>query len=260
MLASEADAVRGPFLDRLPNAALGTVVLGSVVATLISPRTIPFVLGLILISLMISAALGGRLRQALPRFDWLTVALLSFVSWAAISALWSEVPSLALGKSGLALIILLATLAMVRLILQEDTMNALHMADGVWVGAAIGLTYFFIELVSDQSIKMWVYNTLALGPEVLKPARHFEWQDGRIVAISPIDLTRNTTPVSLLIWPAAIAALVTAPRIVRRPLSLGLLALGIAVIALSTHETSKLRRFMSRQRNDRNAKREQTEA
>lgn len=240
MLASEADAVRGPFLGRLPSAVLGTVVLASVLAALISARTIPFVLGILFVALMISAAVSGRLRQALPRFDLLTVSLLAFVLWAAASTLWSEVPSLALTKSGLALIMLLATLAMVRLIAREGTLNALHLADGVWVGAAIGLTYFFIELLSDQSVKMWLYNTLALGPDVLKPARHFEWQDGRIVAISPIDLTRNTTPVSLLIWPAALAALVTAPKGFRRPLSLGLIALGIAVIALSTHETSKL--------------------
>jgi O-antigen ligase len=240
MLASEADAVRGPFLDRLPSAVLGTIVLASIVAGLISPRTIPFVLGIMLVSLLISAAFSGRMRQALPRLDFLNAALLAFVLWAAISALWSEVPSLVLTKSGLAFIILLATLVMVRLISREDTMNALHMADGVWVGAAMGLTYFFIELVSDQSVKIWVFNTLALGPDVLKPARHFAWADGRIVAISPIDLTRNTTLVSLLIWPAALAACVTAPHLLRRPLSLGLIVLGIAVIALSTHETSKL--------------------
>lgn len=240
MLTSETDINRGSFLGRLPSAVLGTVVLVSVVAALVSARTIPFTLGVIFLALLISAAFDGRLRQALPRCDFLTGALVAFFLWAAVTDLWAEEPRLTLTKAALALVIVLATLSMSRLIRRDGTMNALHLADGVWMGLGIGLVYFFIELVSDQSIKMWVYNTLGLGAESLKPLRHFKFADGRIVAISPVDLTRNTAPISLLMWPAALAAYVTAPQRLRGPVSLGLVLLATLVIFLSTHETSKL--------------------
>lgn len=236
----EADAVRGPFLRRLPSAALGTIVLAAMFAALISARTIPFSFGLILVAMLVSAAAAGRLSRSVARLDLLTAALVAFPLWSAATALWSEDPGLALIKSGMALLFLVAALVLVRLARRESTMNALHLADGVWMGLLIGLTYFFIELVSDQAIKMWVYNMLDLGPEQLKPLRHFTFAHGDIVDISPIDLTRNTAPISLFIWPAAIAAAATAPRRLRTPLSVGLVLLAVVVIVLSTHETSKL--------------------
>lgn len=239
-LKSEVDTVRGPFLKRLPSAALGTVVLVAVVASLVSARTIPFSLIVIFVALLLSAAFAGRLRQALYRVDFLSAALVPFLLWALASSLWAEAPRLPLMKAGLALVIVFATLVMVRLVRREDTMNALHLADGIWMGLGVGLIYFFLELLTDQSIKMWVYNTLGLGPESLKPLRHFKFQDGRIVAISSIDLTRNTTPISLLMWPAALAAYATAPRRLRGPISIGLLVLAVVVIFLSNHETSKI--------------------
>lgn len=240
MHSSESDAVRGPFANRLPSAALGTVILVAVIVSLVSARTLPFLLGIVFIALLTSAALSGHLRHGLARCDVLTGALSAFALWAAATAFWAVSPTLVLAKSGLTLFIMLATLVMYRLIRREGTMNALHLADGVWMGLSIGLTYFLIELLSDQSIKMWVYNTIGLGPESIKPLRHFKWEDGRIIAISPVDLTRNTAPISLLMWPAAVTAFATAPRSLRTPISLGLLVLAIVVIFLSTHETSKL--------------------
>lgn len=240
MHSSETDAIRGPFANRLPSALLGTVILVAVFVSLISARTLPFLLGIVFVALLTSAALSGRLRHGLPRCDFLTGALTAFALWAAATAFWAEAPTLALAKSGLALFMALATLVMSRLIRREGTMNALHLADGVWMGLTIGLTYFLIELLSDQFIKMWVYNTIGLGPEAVKPLRNFTWEDGRIIAISRADLTRNAAPISLLVWPAAVTAFATAPRSLRTPLSLGLIILALVVIFLSTHETSKV--------------------
>ena len=71
---------------------------------------------------------------------------------------------------------------------------AAHMGEGLWIGLAVGLLYVSLEITSDQAIKMWVYNAFGLGPEDSQPARYYTWADGRVIAISRDDLTRNAAP------------------------------------------------------------------
>ncbi len=118
--------------------------------------------------------------------------------------------------------------------------NALHMGEGLWIGLAVGLLYVLLEIVSDQAIKIWVYNALRLPPDMLQPARFFIWESGRVVAIHSDDLTRNAAPIPLLIWPALMAA-GALPTPVWRPLVSGcVLLLSAAAVLLGPNETAKL--------------------
>ena len=114
------------------------------------------------------------------------------------------------------------------------------MREGLWIGFLVGLVYTVIEAASDQSIKIWVYNTLRLEPAMLEPSRFYTWLDGRVVAVHSDDLKRNALSIPLLLWPALMAAATIASHRLRITVKLALLALSFAAVTLSTSQTSKV--------------------
>jgi len=71
------------------------------------------------------------------------------------------------------------------------------MAEGIWIGFAVGIVYALVETLSDQAIKIWVYNALGLKSGMLTPARYFTWEAGRLIAVHSDDLKRNAAAIPL---------------------------------------------------------------
>ncbi len=227
-----------PFGLRKPGVVLGALILIAVAAALVSARAIPFFLLAIVVGHVVLALAEGRRDELRPRFGWPERALALFLAWAAVSALWALDAVRTLTAVGCALAIMLAATVTARGASVEPREGILRMAEGLWLGFALGLVYFLVELLTEQSIKIWVYNFLGVGPDDVKAA-WFTFSNGRLVAIEPVDLTRNAAPISLLLWPCLMAVLGVVEQ--RWKLCIAALVglLAASVVFLSPHEASK---------------------
>jgi len=207
---------------------------------IVSAKTVQAILPILLLAAIAGAI--ARRRQALlrPRTNLVALSLFGFLLYAGLSALWAPDPQAAILIVLMAALVAAGSLVLAELLSTERFEDALHMGEGLWIGLLVGLLYTVVEIASGQAIKMWVYNGLALGPDMLEPARYFTWENGRIVAIHPDDLTRNVVPIPLLIWPALMAATLLRERTWRRLVCAALVLLGTAAILLGTSETAKL--------------------
>lgn len=226
---------------QLTSVALGTVVLLATLVALISARTVPFLLLAMLLALLASAVARRTIFDIWPGWSNLTIALALFVGFAGLSALWAEEPAYPLTKFAFAALMAAAALALPRLIDREAPHHAFRLNEGVWMGLLIGLGYFLTEMLTDQAIKINVYNALGLAPPDLKPARHFTLNpDGTILRISDTDMTRNTAPISVFVWPAMMAGLAGLAAPWNRAVAGLILLLGVTCALMSPHETSKV--------------------
>ncbi len=239
MFLSEADRRRSPFGPRNPGVILGSLILAAAATAPIGAKAIPFALSGVLLGHAGVAFARGRWADREFHFGWPEFALAAFFAWAAVTSVWSLDTARALTSIGLGLAIVFGSAAAAKGMADEERGAAARMAEGLWLGFALALVYFLIELLTNQGLKIWAYNLVGLQPGDLK-AGWFEFSDGRLVAIDRVDLTRNAAPVSLLLWPSLMAVLGAAAASWRRPLVAGLAALAAVVVFLSPHETSKL--------------------
>ena len=149
-------------------------------------------------------------------------------------------PDMALSKAAIGLALVASVVLVVPLIMQETRTNLLHMSEGVRIGVCVGLLYLLIELLTDQSIKIWLFRLLELGPDDLNPPVFFTWQGTTLIGIAPDDLTRNITPAALFLWPAAMLMNEARSKPWRSLSAMLLVLLTAAVVLLSQHESSKL--------------------
>lgn len=207
---------------------------------LISAKTVQVTLPLLLVAAL--AGVVARHRYACLRLpcDGATLTLLALLLYAGLSALWAPEPLPSIGIVLMAVVVSAGSLVLMRLLRSEDFENACHIGEGLWIGLIAGLLYTIAEASSGQAIKIWVYNALGLGPDVLEPARYFTWENGRLISVHPDDLTRNVVPIPLLIWPALMAACALAERTWRLVLCTALLLLSVAAVFLATSEAAKL--------------------
>ena len=160
--------------------------------------------------------------------------------YALLSSAWAVRSDIALEKASVALLVAATTFAIVPLIVNETRANLLHVGEGVCLGLFVGLLYLLVELLTDQSIKLWLFRSLGLGPGDLNPPGHFKWDGTSLVRISSDDLTRNIAPAALFLWPAAIVIRATWADRWRVPGIAFLVLLTAMVVLMSSHETSKL--------------------
>lgn len=233
---------------------LGFLLLVAVTAALVAARAIPFFLAGMVVALLIlvwrdktpqetvaknDATPLGLFLGALSRSDPLPIALLFFLAWAAVSAGWSLDSGETLTKAGLALAIASGAFLMMGWIATQAREPVARLADGLWIGLAIGLLYLLFELLTNQSLKIWLYNLIGLGVEDVK-AKWYKFVDGRIIRIVEVDLTRNATPITLLLWPSLMAVLGTVARPAHVAMAVALFGLATYVVFLAPQETSKL--------------------
>ncbi len=240
MFSSEVDTAGISLRARSSGIFLGTVILVSVAAALVSARTVPFFFALTVASFLVTAAVRGRLGDVVPKSTPVFWHLAAFLLYAAASSAWALEPQATLGVTVLGIVIGLGTVAVLQLVAAETRPNLLHMGEGLWMGLSVGLLYLCVELATDQSIKIWVYNLIALKPGALAPIEYFDWAGGKLVAISREDLTRNMAPATVLLWPAvtALVGAVTRSRAIVLAVAMTLLA-GV-VLMTAWHETSKV--------------------
>lgn len=240
MLSRYTDTLPQFQVSNRRGVVVGLVVLITAVAALISARSIPFFFAVVIGAFLIATLLSNCFQLPEFRNNAVSWSLAAFLGYGLISASWAIEPTTTLTKILLAAAIVLAATWMVQQLSSESGSNLARLSEGLWIGFAIGLIYSFIEIASDQAIKIWLYNALGLGPDVLTPKRNFEWLNGRLVKISSYDMTRNATPITLMMWPAIMAALATLAKPWNRIAVVLIVIVALTTVAISTHETSKL--------------------
>ena len=219
---------------------LGTLIMVGVPIMAISAKTVQFTLPILLAGALAGAIARGRIAYARPRFDAASLCLLLIIFYAGLSALWARDPLTSVSVSLMAAVVVVGSITLMQLLRCEPIEDALHMGEGLWIGVVVAALYTVLEAGSGQAIKMFVYNALQLGPDMLEPARYFTWENGRVIAIHSDDLTRNAVPLPLLLWPALMAAWALPARTWRRLVCATLLVLCFAAVFMATSETAKL--------------------
>ena len=230
-----------PLGSRASGVALGSVIMVAVPVCLVSAKTIQISLPLLLTATLLSVVIrrepSSRMRMSTSAA---AMCLFVFILYAGCSSLWSPEPQATGLIVAMVAVIATGSLLLAQLLRTGRVEDLAHIREGLWIGLLVGLVYTVIEAASDQSIKIWVYNTLRLEPAMLEPSRFYTWLDGRVVAIHSDDLKRNAFSIPLLLWPALMAAATIASLRLRITVKLALLALSFAAVALSTSQTSKL--------------------
>lgn len=226
--------------SRASGIVLGTIVLISATACVVSAKTMQFSLPLLLVASVIAALIAKQIWRLRPVLSTSAVWLAIFLLYAAASSLWAARPSQALFTAALASVITLASLAIAHFFRTELGLSKLHVREGLWMGLLVGVAYSAMEAGSGQAIKMWIYNALQLKPSMLEPARYFTWDQGRIVAIHADDLKRNAFAIPLLLWPALLSTSSLGRGRERVVICSLLSALAIFAVVFSTGQTNAL--------------------
>jgi len=240
MFSSNLDTIRHPLSTRIWGIILGSIITVSVAAALVSARTVAFSFAVTVLAFVVAALLRGKSQFLVPQLGTVSLCLAAFLLYAAFSAVWAMEPGLTLVKTSLAALILLGTIILSQLIASESRANLLHMGEGAWTGLVVALLFFFIEIITHQSIKIWILNVLAFDPADLTPTRYYKWSGDQLVRMSRDALTRNVTPITLFLWPAVLAMRGTLVGSARTIGAAVLVTLAGVVVMLSPHETSKL--------------------
>jgi O-antigen ligase len=240
MFSSEVDSAGFSFRARSYGMFLGTVIMVSVAAALVSAKTVPFFFAVMVASFLAAAAVRGQLGDAVPKASPVFWHLGAFLLYATATSAWALEPRAAFGTTVLATLMGLGTMAVLQLIAAERRPNLLHMGEGLWLGLSVALLYLCVELATGQSIKIWVYNLIALKPGDVAPTEYFGWAGGRLVAISREDLSRNMAPVTLFLWPAVTAVMGSVPRSRAIVLAVAMMLIAGVVLMTAWHETSKV--------------------
>jgi hypothetical protein len=243
MFCSELDRVRYPLASRWRGIVLGSLIMLTVAAALFSARTLAVLFGLTAAAFLADAALSGKLEEAVPRRGRVFWHLAAFLLYAGISTTWGLAPlsSLQLVIAGAAIAV--GAFVLWQLLPDQSRPDLLHMGEGAWIGFCLALVYLLVELLTDQSLKIWLYNALDFGPGDLKPEPFFAWSGGKLIHISPDDLTRNMAPLTMFLWPIVMAMIGCLGRRVGLIVAVPTVALAGIAVLLSQHETSKLAFF-----------------
>jgi O-antigen ligase len=240
MFSNVLDRAGCPRSERRWGIVLGSLLAVAVAAAIVSARTQPFMLTLVVAGFLGAAAVRGNLQSAIPRRSSVALHLALLLFYALASAAWGLDPPGTLLAVALAMLVALGTIALMQLFVEEPLGNLLHMGEGVWAAYVVGLLYLLIELASDQGIKLWLYNQIGLSQLDLSHPGMYEWSSGRLVAISDEEIKRNIAPLTLFLWPAVLAALGTFTRDRGLAVATAIVALAGTVVMLATHGTSKL--------------------
>jgi hypothetical protein len=240
MFSSELDRSGFPLAARSWGIGLGSIVMIAVAAALVSAKTVPYLYAVTVASFIAAAAVRGQLIRALSQLGTVSLHLAIFLLYACLSAAWAMEPFLAFLHALAALATAAGTMILLQLFAEETRPNLLHMAEGLWVGFGVALLFLFLEIATDQSVKIWIYNTIGMRPGDLRPLDHFHWSGDTLISVSREDLTRNMAPLVLYLWPAVLGMRGTLARSRATIAAVLTVALAGAVVMLAWHETSKL--------------------
>ena len=240
MFSSELDWAQHGFSSRRRGIVVGTMLMVAVAASFVSARTLAFSYCIVVAGFLLFAVFNRSATRLQARPMPAARTLAAFFAFALISAGWAMQPDMAVSKAAIGLALVASVTSVVPLIMQETRTNLLHMSEGVRIGVCIGLLYVLAELLTDQSIKIWLFRVLELGRDDLNPPNFFKWRGATLIAIVPDDMTRNITPATLFLWPAVMLMNEARSKPWQSLSAMLFVLLTAAVVLLSQHESSKL--------------------
>ncbi len=239
MLNTEPEARQRALSSRLPGIVLGLVLMAMALGLAIGSRAAPFYLGAMLVAALAFVDRPHLGRAFAPTMKSLLLPLALFIVYATISALWAREPLAAIEKAAIAVGVVLATTVCIAAVDIEDRVSRLHVAEGLWLGFAVGVAYTIFETWSGQATVRAVVNALGLGPGWMRPPDFYTFRDGRLIAVDRNAMSRNIAPLTLMLWPALMAVRsYVKPRVAAAIMAVLLGATAVAVMT-SPHETSK---------------------
>ena len=183
MFSSEVDWAQQGFSSRRRGVVVGTLLMLAVAASFVSARTLAFSHWFVVVGFLLFAIFDRSATRLQARPMPAARTLAAFFAFALISAAWAMRPDMAISKAASGLALLASVALIVPLIMQETRTNLLHMSEGVRIGVCVGLLYLLFELLTDQSIKIWLFRLLELGPDDLNPSSFFIWQGTTLIGI-----------------------------------------------------------------------------
>ena len=209
---------------------IGTLVMVASAAALVTPGTLEVTVPICIAGMLAAAAARRSYRSLMPEIGPGAMVAAAFLGYTMLSALWSARPIDTLGWALISILAFAGCGIAARYMLSEPRHNIFHISEGLWIGIFAGLAYLAVEILSDQAIKIGLYNALQLGPADVRPQQHFTWSEGRLIAIASADLTRNIAPVPLYIWATLLAIRGTTPAATERALKWFVFAFAVAVV------------------------------
>lgn len=240
MFMDEPDARPAPMAERWRGMLVGTLLLVAACGALIFARALPLFVALLLATSLLQLVRPASAPALISKIGLVEGAVLSFLAYASVTALWAESPPHVLAKTGVAAASAALAWLLARMCFSATRTNILHIAEGLWIGFLAGLIIYLTDAISDQEIKRWLFNAFGATPETLIPKRFFTWQDGHLTAISRDLLAWNTTAIPLLVWPSLMAAIGSLPTRTNYVIAGVIFLLAASAVALSPHETSKV--------------------
>jgi O-antigen ligase len=207
-------------------------------ATVASPRTSPFFLGVIGLTLIVAALRRGFDWRALLKPNPALFALLALALYTCLSAVWAANLEGALSKSSLLAAATLVVSAASAAITTLDEEEARRASRALIAGALCGAGFVLVELLSDGFLTRFTMNTIsAFRPD---RAKHISIVGGRVTRINLSEFNQSAATLALLLWPGLLA-LRSAVELPRRRLFAVLFFVALAVpIAISEHDSSQV--------------------
>lgn len=240
MFYSEPGSARVTLAARAAGILIGTALMVIAVTLMISARATPFYFLVLLAAIVVAELRWPVFPWARPpRVPTAVWPLVALIAYAAASALWSDDPSGALGKAATALVVLAVTVFSSLLISARTKPELAHMGEGLWIGYVFALGFVAFELATGQWTVRFIANFLGLSPGHLRPPEFYHFANGRLVSIEIDAISRNMTPISLLLWPSLFAMTELLDRRIAEPAAVALVVFAIVVAFASPHETTK---------------------
>ena len=240
MFSSELDRAQSPLSSRSRGIVLGSLLMLAVTASLVSARTLAVTYWAVAAGFLLAALWRGAINFSQLRPGAVASCLGTFLLYAMLSASWAVEPAIALTKAAVALAVGAGTLLMALTLVGETRSNLLHMGEGVCVGLCVGLSYLWIELLTDQGVKLWLFRALELRPQDFNSPSNFTWDGTKLISIAKDGLTRNIAPTVLFLWPALLTIKGAGRSSWHFAGATLLVLLTTAVVMTAAHESSKL--------------------
>ena len=217
---------------------LAFVISITATAVLVSARLTPYCLAVWLIVALSVSISEGRFKALKFTPDGVTIYIAMFLAYAMLSSFWSLQPVSTMGQVALAGLIFLGARVLIGLIAFETAERSALMAYWLVAGFALGLGYLAYEVLSDQAIKRWLFNTFTF----IEPTnqKYYQRAEGRISTIASHDLNRSVAALNFLLWPVLLCVSWLWRGAWRWAITFVLLATAVAATFGSVHETSMI--------------------
>jgi O-antigen ligase len=219
---------------------IGTIAAIAIVVLIVGPRSAVAVV-VVLAALPYASVPWTQVTGVERRPPTLTLAVALFATYVLLSAAWSLAPRQVLYTVAIGSLVLAASWAAVAGLTLLPLERCQKLATAIIIGFSIGLVFLMVEELTDDAIKLFIFNKL---PFTVRNPKHMILKESEILNVALYMSNRSMAVASFLLWPVLgmIAALATAPRLRwwRLAVSLALVAAAVTTVLKSQHETSAI--------------------